>query len=584
MKFFAIAALMATASAVKLSALNKAKEPDMPSWEDVLAAIDADGSGTISWPELKGFMHEVAEEHDFELTPEMVDEVHEVFKMVDADGSGDVDKAEFEAAVAAHGALGQRTRKVFSQVKSKQGPPTWEEILEVLDEDDSGTVSWGEIEAFIAEMEEQHGEKLPKDVKAEIKKVFDMVDADGSGDIDKAEFEAAMAAHGALGQRSRKAFKKLAQMKAKQGPPSWEEILEVLDEDDSGTVSWGEIEGFIAEMEEQHGEKLPEDVKKEIKKVFDMVDSDGSGDIDKAEFEAAMAAHGLGQRTRKAFSQLLSKQGPPSWEEILEYLDTDNSGTISWSEIEDFIAMMEEQHGEKMPADMKAEVKKVFDMVDTDGSGDIDKAEFEAAMAAHGALGQKSRKVFSQLRNKAKQGPPTWEEILEVLDSDASGTVSWPEIEAFIAEMEKQHGEKLPEDIKAEIKKVFDMVDADGSGDIDKAEFEAAMAAHGALGQRSRRVFSQIKNKSKAKQAPSWEQVLELLDADDSGTVSWEEIVAFVKEWENETGNKLSKEDKEMMKAAFEYVDQDGSGDIDKKEFEAAVASMEGLAQMKKMF
>lgn len=38
------------------------------------------------------------------------------------------------------------------------------------------------------------------------------------------------------------------------------------------------------------------------------------------------------------------------------------------------------------------EIKKVFDMVDTDGSGEIDKAEFEAAMADAGALGQSSKK------------------------------------------------------------------------------------------------------------------------------------------------------------------------------------------------
>ena len=73
-----------------------------------------------------------------------------------------------------------------------------------------------------------------------------MVDADGSGEIDKAEFEAAVADAGALGQKSRKTFKKLSQMKSRQGPPSWEEILEVLDEDKNGMVSWAEIENFIA--------------------------------------------------------------------------------------------------------------------------------------------------------------------------------------------------------------------------------------------------------------------------------------------------------------------------------------------------
>ena len=126
----------------------------------------------------------------------------------------------------------------------------------------------------------------------------------------------------------------------------------------------------------------------------------------------------------------VSKQGAPSWEDVLSVLDADKNGKVSWAEIEDFITEMEEQYGEKMPADMKEDIKNMFDMVDSDGSGEIDKAEFEAAVAAHGALGQKTRKGFSQIL--ARQGAPSWEDVLAVLDADKSGTVSWDEIVAFI--------------------------------------------------------------------------------------------------------------------------------------------------------
>jgi len=96
---------------------------------------------------------------------------------------------------------------------------------------------------------------------------------------------------------------------------------------------------------------------------------------------------------------------------------------------------MEAEYGEKMPADMKDDIKNMFDMVDSDGSGEIDKAEFEAAVAAHGALGQKTKRSFNklvQMKAKAKQGAPSWEDVLAVLDADKSGTVSWDEIVAFI--------------------------------------------------------------------------------------------------------------------------------------------------------
>jgi len=364
--------------------------------------------------------------------------------MVDADGSGEIDKAEFEAAVAAHGALGQKTRKGFNNILAQQGAPSWEQVLEVLDADGNGQVSWPEIEGFIAEMEKQYNEKMPADMKKEIKKMFDMVDADGSGEIDKAEFEAAIKAHGALGQSTRKGF---SQLLARQGAPSWEDVLAVLDADGNGQVSWPEIEAFIAEMEQQYGEKMPADMKKEIKDMFDMVDADGSGEINKAEFEAAVAAHGaLSQKTKKGFSQLLARQGAPSWEDVLEVLDADGNGKVSWPEIEGFIAEMEQQYGEKMPKDMKKEIKNMFDMVDADGSGEIDKAEFEAAVAAHGALGQKTKMSFHklvQMKSKAKQGAPSWEDVLEVLDADGSGTVSWDEIVSFIKQIEKEHDIKI---------------------------------------------------------------------------------------------------------------------------------------------
>ena len=76
------------------------------------------------------------------------------------------------------------------------------------------------------------------------------------------------------------------------------------------------------------------------------------------------------------------------------------------------------------------EVEEMFKMIDADGSGEVDKAEFEAAFSqGEPSLGQKARKMFSQVR---QGGAPSWEDVLAVLDADASGTVSWDEIVAFI--------------------------------------------------------------------------------------------------------------------------------------------------------
>jgi Ca2+-binding EF-hand superfamily protein len=60
-------------------------------------------------------------------------------------------------------------------------------------------------------------------------------------------------------------------------------------------------------MEKEHDFKVSKEDWANIKKFFDMVDTDGSGEVDNKEFEAAVAKYGLVQ----------IKNGPPSWDEVL---------------------------------------------------------------------------------------------------------------------------------------------------------------------------------------------------------------------------------------------------------------------------
>jgi Ca2+-binding EF-hand superfamily protein len=373
-----------------------------------------------------------------------------------------------------------------------------------------------------------------------------------------------------------------AQVRTRQpGPPTWAEVLEELDADESGTVSWKELSDFFKQIAKEHDYKLTKEDLEQAHEIFKMVDTDKSGEIDKKEFEAAMEAAGaLGQKSRKMFAQVTTRQpGPPTWAEVLEELDADESGTVSWDELSDFFKQIAKEHDYKLTKEDLEQAHEIFKMVDTDKSGDIDKKEFEAAMEAAGARGQKSREMFAQVRTR-QPGPPTWAEVLEELDADESGTVSWDELSDFFKQIAKEHDYKLTKEDLEQAHEVFKMIDTDKSGDIDKKEFEAAMEAAGARGQKSRKMFAQVR-KGKGG-APSWEDVLEVLDADASGTVSWDEIVAFIKKVEKEHDIKIPQEDKKAIKAAFEQVDADGSGDIDKAEFEAAVAAMEGLAVLKK--
>ena len=140
-----------------------------------------------------------------------------------------------------------------------------------------------------------------------------------------------------------------------------------------------------------------------------------------------------------------------------------------------------------------------FNLVDTDGSGKVDKKEYEAALSKYG-MAQKAKKMMAQVTNKNRQGAPDWDDVLQELDEDMNGEISWPELKAFIERMEDEHDFELSDEDWKQIKGFFDMVDADGSGEVKKEEFEAVFAdgeKGKGLGQLRRRVMAKMTTKTK---------------------------------------------------------------------------------------
>ena len=177
-------------------------------------------------------------------------------------------------------------------------------------------------------------------------------------------------------------------------------------------------------------------------------------------------------------SQLAQTKQAPSWEEIISIVDKNGDNEVQWQELADLF----NDNGIELSADEWDQLQQVFDLIDADGSGAITKAEFDDAMAKYG-LGQKVRKALAQNKTKAasksKQGPPSWEDILEELDTDMSGTISYGELKSYIEALEVEHDFELSEDDWAQVEQVFDFIDADGSGEVDEAEFAAAMEGAG---------------------------------------------------------------------------------------------------------
>jgi Ca2+-binding EF-hand superfamily protein len=148
--------------------------------------------------------------------------------------------------------------------------------------------------------------------------LFNKIDQNGDGSIDKTEMES---------------------IRSKNGP-SVEDIFTKLDSDQDGVIGKNEYEEALSKIRTQQppgppptgnmGPPSPEE-------IFTKMDQDGDGSISKGELKSAMAQ--------------MSPNGP-SVDEIFGEADTDNDGVISRSESDAHLEKMKEERKGGPPPDL----------------------------------------------------------------------------------------------------------------------------------------------------------------------------------------------------------------------------------------
>ena len=260
------------------------------------------------------------------------------------------------------------------------------------------------------------------------------------------------------------------------------------------------------------------------RQVFDMIDVDQSGSLDKAEVVNSIRAD---QKVIKFLVNCGNKNlqyllVPQRLEAALNVLDTDRDGEISaveWEEaIETALANKLEARAAKRELEAKAARKEIeefageflnaarkcFQMIDVDESGTLTKAEIVEAV-------KKNEKVITFLRTCGEENlqfllvPARLKKALEVLDTSKDGEVDVEEWEEAINrglakrlaqladERERREraaaaaDEEFSNEFLSAARKVFMMIDKDDSGSLDKGEVcRAVNDGRAVFGQRLR--------------------------------------------------------------------------------------------------
>jgi Ca2+-binding EF-hand superfamily protein len=148
--------------------------------------------------------------------------------------------------------------------------------------------------------------------------------------------------------------------------------------------------------------------------LFDKIDQNGDGAIDKAEMES-----------------ILSKNGP-SVEDIFTKLDSDQDGVIGKNEYQEAPSKMRSQQPPGPPpvGHMGApSPEEIFNRMDQDSDGSITKEELKSVMA------------------QMPQNGPSVDEIFEEVDTDKDGVISRSESDAHLEKMQEERKGGPPPDL-----------------------------------------------------------------------------------------------------------------------------------------
>ena len=157
-------------------------------------------------------------------------------------------------------------------------------------------------------------------------------------------------------------------------------------------------------------------------------------------------------------------------EELLAEADTDGSEGMSFDEFE---VVFSDGAGDEIPQDMISDLQDIFNYQDLDASGEIELSEMDSFIAEV----DQYLMSLDEENYDDDDGPPTASDLIDMADTDDSGTLSVDEFFDFMNSPDDPDGggdgdESLPQSMVDEINAIFDNNDADLSGDLDLDELD----------------------------------------------------------------------------------------------------------------
>lgn len=191
----------------------------------------------------------------------------------------------------------------------------------------------------------------------EVEEFFKQIDIDGGGTLDTEEMKLLM--------------KRLGQPSEGEG---FANIMYELDGDQSGEVDLTEFLDWWKRAGRERREEITRynDKRRDVREIFDEVDTDGSGEVDAS--EVGQLIHNLGINMK-----------PSELQDAMAAMDKDGSGTVEFEEFYHWWMSPSTIGSMKKSRERMEAVKNLFDTLDDDDSGALSRNEIVVLAKSLGA-------------------------------------------------------------------------------------------------------------------------------------------------------------------------------------------------------
>merc|ERR1711871_1381981 len=346
-----------------------------------------------------------------------------VFDLIDADGSGSINRSEFLRAVRSQSKI-SAVVKACPRLKPLLKPSVYAEVFLATDEDRDGSLSSDEFRSFALDMC-NHVDAAERCLL----RLFTAADRNQQGYVECEAMHAAL-----LADETPRAKEDTSKTEAHDDNSSlplavktmlspWGVGLSflVLDTDLDGHLTVAELQSSGVQI----AMKLLL-LERELRRVFDLLDLSKTGVISKTDVLKALRTDGNVLKHIKLVEALRPLAAPRRFEDAFTKMDTDKDGHVTWVEFHQFAVVT------TMRAYAVREgVNRLFALVDTDKNGTLEKQELLRAI-------QKDERVRTVLKYvdalRPLLKPTTFAASFLSMDTDQDGHVAPRELESYCIE------------------------------------------------------------------------------------------------------------------------------------------------------